>query len=91
MVVKTHTFNGRKYKIDVDILDGQCDQYNTTNTLQILTSLSTRKGLITVIHEALHAECWTASEETVERVSREVGSFLWRLGYRRVDNGISGS
>ena len=84
--VKTHKFNSRIYKIDIDVLDGLVDQYTLHNdrTLRILTSLKTKKGLITVIHEALHAENWAATEEVVDRVSREIGSFLWRLGYRRV-------
>lgn len=84
--VKTHTFNGRRYKIDVDKLDGYVDQYTLHNdrTLHIFADLETKKGLITVIHEALHAENWAATEEVVDRVSREIGSFAWRLGYRKV-------
>jgi len=50
--------------------------------MMIFTELNTRNGLITLIHEALHAENWTANEKDVERVSREIGGFLWRLGFR---------
>ena len=86
MKVKTHTFNGRKYKIEVDPdgANGVCDQYSPKDRyLQIFTDLDRRKGLITAIHEALHAESWTKSEKIVDRVSREIGMFLWNLGYRR--------
>jgi hypothetical protein len=82
--IRTHTFNGRKYKIDIDTgVDGWCDQYACNELMiHILADLGTQKGLITVIHEALHAEDWKAGEGTVERVSSEIGRFLWRLGYR---------
>lgn len=84
--VRTHTFNGRKYTIIAEKLDGYCDQFDLTaenaRTLIILPDLNTRKGLITAIHEALHAEDWTVTEEPIERVSKEIGDFLWRLGYR---------
>ena len=85
MSVKTHTFNGRRYKIDIDKIDGYCEQYvinENSRSLVILADLKTRKGLITAIHEALHASDWRQSEEAVDRVSKEIGSFLWRLGYR---------
>jgi len=82
--VKTHTFNGRKYKIHVDPgLDGWCDQFKcNVHELHLLRDMSTRAGLITAIHEALHAENWSETEDTIDRVSKEIGTFLWRLGYR---------
>ena len=84
MSVKTHTFNGRRYLITVKSLaDGYCDTYNKERELIICAKLKTKNGLITAIHEALHAECWTASEDTVDRVSKEIGTFLWRLGFRK--------
>ena len=45
----------------------------------------TRDELETCIHEALHAENWAAKEATVHRVGAEIGDFLWRLGFRRVE------
>lgn len=82
--VRTHTFNGRKYKIEIGPLDGCCDQYKCNERyIQIFADLKTKDGLITAIHESLHAENWAASEEVVERVSSEIGSFLWRLGWRK--------
>ena len=89
MKVRTHTFNGRKHKIDIceEPLDGYCDQYKICNkqrTLCIWTDLKKRNGLITAIHEALHAESWVKDEDTVDRVSKEIGTFLWRLGYRHL-------
>ena len=81
--VRTHTFNGRVYKIIVyPPIDGQCTQYKPEHELWIMAPLKTKNGLITAIHEALHAENWTAKEETVDRGSKEIGAFWWRLGYR---------
>ncbi len=83
--VRTHTFNGRLYKMDIGAVDGNCDQFNSNNDrfLGVYVDLNTRNGLITTIHETLHAENWSKSEADVDRVSREIGSFLWRLGYRK--------
>ena len=84
--VKTHTFNGHKYNIKLTpfIFDGLTDiaekeEYN----MFVFANLKTRNGLITLIHEALHASSWKGTEEDVDRTSKEIGDFLWRLGYRR--------
>lgn len=83
--VKTHIFNGRKYKIKIRQLDGECDTYSLNERyLCVYADMNTRNGLISTIHESLHAENWAETEGVVDRVSREIGSFLWRLGYRKV-------
>ena len=86
--VKTHTFNGRKYSLYTKLpVDGMTDTYSLDSQdareINIFVDISTKNGLVTLIHEALHAENWSASEKVVDRVSTEIGSFLWRLGYRR--------
>lgn len=84
MPVKTHTFNDRKYKIKIDQIDGDCDTYKLNERyLCVFADMDTRNGLISTIHESLHAENWAATENIVDRVSKEIGNFLWRLGYRR--------
>ena len=83
MSVKTHTFNGRKYFIIIDNLDGMCNTYNPERELVILADLDTRAGLETVCHEALHALKWTASEESVTTTAHDLARFIWRLGYRK--------
>ena len=82
--VKYHTFNGRKYLIDIDpcIQEGSCNQYKVERTISVMEYLSTRKGLETLLHECLHASDWTKKEETVERTAREIAHLMWRLGYR---------
>jgi hypothetical protein len=85
--VRTATFNGRKYRVcvDEDGLDGWCDQYKLDKRyISINKKLNTMAGLITVIHEALHASNWAVTEKVIDRVSTEIGRLLWRLGYRLV-------
>lgn len=52
--------------------------------INIFAGVTTKNGLVTLIHESLHAENWAASEAVVDRVSTEIGDFLWRLGYRKI-------
>ncbi|HUV45468.1 MAG TPA: hypothetical protein VMW45_00145 [Dehalococcoidia bacterium] len=86
--VRTHTFDGKKYTIYVDEPPlGICfnsKKGRSENEIYIMTSLKEKWGLITAIHETLHAEKWSAHEETIDRVSKELGTFLWRLGFRWV-------
>jgi len=86
-MVRTHSFNGRRYKVELTgRLDGVCDQYNLDKRfLMIMAKPHTRNELITILHESLHASNWAATEEVVDRVSMEIGSLLWRLGYRRTE------
>ena len=83
--VKTHTFNGRKYKIDMlGPIDGASDLYKCNDRhLMICADPLTQAELITILHESLHVENWAQSEEIVDRVSTDIGKLLWRLGYRR--------
>jgi len=85
--VRTHTFNGRKYKIDIGDghTDGLCDQYATGDSRYLVSMAAphTRNELITIIHESLHASNWAETESVVDRVSDEIGRLLWRLGYKR--------
>ena len=83
-MVKTATFNKVQYEIDVcGPIDGFCNSPRGSDpVVRICTDLKTRKGLITVLHESLHAEGWAKSEEVVDRTSREIGALLWRLGFR---------
>ena len=93
--VNTHSFNGVSYKIRVDVpIDGWCDKPKKPQKSEYLAiwlpnglpfgdERGAKNGLITLIHECLHAEHWKSREKTVDRVSTEIGSLLWRLGYRR--------
>ncbi len=83
MTVKTATFNGRQYKIFLrKPVDGMCSTYTDERAIDIFTPLDTQNGLITLIHEGLHASNWTKSETDVDRTSKDIGRLLWRLGFR---------
>jgi len=81
-VIKTHTFNNKRYKIILDDLDGNRD---TDDHLWLIIErdLSKRVGLETAIHEALHACRWAAKEDEVTVTAKDIARFLWRLGFRK--------
>jgi len=90
MKVRSHSFNGVNYKIDFEPCDGWCDDPKTKGIsweypmIRLPNGLpDTKAALISLLHECLHAENYAQKEKTIERVSREIGRFLWRLGYRR--------
>lgn len=85
--IKTHTFDGIKYRIIIDDLDGNCDTDNH-HWLIVERDLSKRIGLETVIHEALHACDWRAQEDKVTVTAKDIARFLWRLGYRLKDGRV---
>ena len=83
--LRTHSFNGKNFKIIVGPVDGLCiqsDKKENSYEIFIMYPLSEKNGLITAIHEALHASDYGMSEEKVDRMSTEIGNFLWRMGYR---------
>ncbi len=83
MTVRTATFNGRQYKIYLrEPVDGMCAVYKLERAIEIFVSLDTQNGLVSLIHELLHASNWTKSEATVDRTSKDIGRLLWRLGFR---------
>lgn len=47
-------------------------------------SQAAKDGLINLLHECCHAENWNLSEARCDLIAIDIGTFLWRLGYRRV-------
>lgn len=83
--VRTHTFAGVKYVVDTDPIDGCCSSPKPGDRkpiLRVCCPLNTQAGLITLIHESMHAINYDKHETTVDRASTEIGRFLWRIGYR---------
>lgn len=84
--VKTHTFAGVSYDVDVEgPFDGICEfpRSGKRPALRVSVDIDTQKGLETLIHECLHAENWSVTEEVVDRTSCDIARLLWRLGFRR--------
>ncbi|KKL71237.1 hypothetical protein LCGC14_2096920 [marine sediment metagenome] len=85
MSVRTAKFNGVKYTVDMTPINGCCSPPKPKDrepTLRICCPLNTRVGLITAIHEAMHACNYDKHEAIVDRASIDIGRFLWRLGYQ---------
>ena len=82
--------NGRYWNlrfIDMDAL-GDCDPPEAKQKrIHIATDLDPKTELETTIHELMHAAAWPASEEYIETVSNDIANVLWRLGYRKANNG----
>ena len=83
--MRTHTFCGRKYIITTDSFDGLTDTFSKEREMIIMADLTTRAGLETAIHEALHACDWNKNEIMVAQTGKDIARFLWRLGYRKQD------
>jgi len=87
--VKTATFRGTKYEIELDgPIDGRCEGTHDTKNpkLSIYVDLDSKVGLITVIHEALHACCFAKTEKIVTETAEDIARFLRRLGYKYGSN-----
>ncbi len=84
MPIKSHTFSGVKYDIDLDPCLGYCDEPSPARPTLFIDwhSMSDKEGLRVAIHEAMHACNWNKSEEVVDENSKDIARFLWRLGFR---------
>ena len=85
MTVRTATLNGTRYTVDTDPIDGCCSPPKPSDRkpiLRVCRPLDTLAGLITLIHEAMHACDYDKHENTVDRTSKDIGRLLWRFGYR---------
>lgn len=85
-----HKFNGVTYRVDLVPKFGSCDHpHEKTPAIDVNcgvpfgSSRDAKKGMITLIHECLHASNWKLSEEAVGQMSEDIGSLLWKLGFRR--------
>jgi len=86
MMIKTHTFRGKRYKIIRAALrqeDGICCEPSAKQKfITIDRRLSGKRLLEVQIHEAMHACSWDMDEVAVEQTARDIASWLWRDGWR---------
>ena len=82
MTVFDHIFNGVPHKVvaDKDMLG--LTLTDVRNSVILWTDLNKKLGLQIAVHEAIHAEFPKLPENVVEVVGRDIGGYLWRLGYR---------
>ena len=82
--MKSHTFRGLRYRIDISDLDGYCEiPGRDPRTLHLRASQTPLQFLEAAVHEAMHAEDPDVPERVIERRGRSMARWLWRLGYRR--------
>jgi len=55
--------------------------------IELDPALSDQALLDIAIHEAIHVVAPDLSEEATDRIGRHCGELLWRLGFRREDEG----
>ena len=81
--VKTHTFRGKKYDIDLDdTIGGFCEfPFGGRPSLSVNVDLETRQALEFIIHEGLHACDYSKTEQLVAETAHDIARLLWRLGY----------
>jgi len=86
--VKSHTFNGRKYKVELtERIDGVTDVPGTPDPYEILIlDGNDLKALHSALHEGLEAigasDIHDYRDDGYPK-TWDVAKFLWRLGYRR--------
>ena len=85
-----HTFGGKKYKVIFEYpskmgdADGKCDDPTSKGkTIKISMGLDPERELEVLIHETLHIFDWRCDEEYIERMGKDISSFLYKLGYRK--------
>jgi len=87
--VHTQVFNDIKYNIDLEEIEGLCGSGKEKPTIRLPNGLPygnskrAKLGLVTLLHESLHASDWNMIEDKVDRIAKEIGNLLWRLNYRR--------
>ncbi len=100
--VKSHVFRGRRYQIKKvphsklqdaeskrkkeEVLGICKDTYGKAKKILISSSLKELAELECLIHEGNHAIFNDLDEEAIRDGSRDMAKFLWRLGYRKVEN-----
>ncbi len=92
--MKTHTFCGRKYKVEqVERIDGVTDVPGEPEMYEMLIlNGNNLRSLHSAVHEGLEAmglcdECLHRHDDRQDGNSRtwDLARFLWRLGYRKTE------
>lgn len=92
MAVRTHTFNGKLYRIEeVDRIDGVTDTPDIPDMLEMtILGDNDLRSLHSALHEGLEAsgmcdDCLHSYEERKDHLPKtwDTARLLWRLGWRR--------
>ena len=90
MAIRTHEFSTGKFNIYIEDIAGLCCDPDvvpdTEKSITISPRLKGRRRLEVVIHECLHAEYPSITdneeEEWVDTAALNISKLLWRMGYR---------
>ncbi len=88
--IKAHRFRNNRYNIEVKNLKdhfGRCDAPDTKQKkILINPNQSGEKLLATLLDEAIHACMFDIDNDVVDEISDDIARFLWRAGYRLVED-----
>ena len=88
--MKFHSFRGKKYRIERKNVKGQwgaCENPDIKGKKIVLPTQKYGSKILleTAIHEGLHACFWDLNEDPVNEAARDLSAFLWRLGFRQME------
>ena len=84
MVIKSHTFRGIRYIVELHHIYGYAEiPGHEPKYLYIDPEQSPNQFLETAVHEAMHCEDKDVPEQVIDRRAKSMARWLWRLGYRR--------
>jgi len=85
--VKTATFIGTKYSIELEPIDGVCVTPNEPLKIYIVEGVkNTQICLETCVHEALHACFPRMTEKVVAVLGQKIAKNLWKRKYRLISS-----
>lgn len=81
---KSHTFRGRRYRIEIGDAgrdaDGYCEPPTAPEKMIVVQNRrSVKRYMETCIHEALHACLWDLSENAVAETAEDITTFTIRM------------
>lgn len=89
---KSHVFRGKKYLVkplnakQKRDCDGLADAPSVKQkTISLNTDLHGRRALTVALDEAIHACVWDLDNDSVADIADSIAGFLWKLGYRAVE------
>jgi len=88
----SHNFRGKLYKILKSQFKkkshtvGTCDDPTSQDkSIKVPINGNTVEDLDIIIHESAHACLWLLDEDTINETATSIATFLWKLGWRKVE------
>lgn len=87
-----HQFRNKRYQVILTNniprdRNGDCDKPTAINkSIRIKANLGPRHFLEVALDEGIHACLWDVDNDIVADIAHSLSSYLWKLGYRRVES-----